>query len=722
MHSHALTPKILLPLLASLILPVIGVGASIETNVPDARPFQRTAETVIADFDGATYGAWTAAGTAFGDGPATGTLPNQNPVSGYQGTGLVNSYHGEDVSTGTLTSPPFTITANCLQFLIGGGNHPGQTCMNLLVPGIVVRTATGSDSETLAPVQWNVSAFLGQSAKLQIVDQATGGWGHILIDQIVLTDVSFPALSRQMVLPNNLLNLPVKNGAARRRVTVSVDGKAVRDFNIQLADGAPDWWAFVDVSAFQGQTATVTVSSLPAGSTGLSSIVQSNGIVGATDLYREKLRPQIDFSSKRGWLNDANGMIYYQGQYHLYYQHDPFNWDGSGQKWWGHAVSPDMVRWRELPEGIYSHSYGDDVWSGSMVVDAANTSGFQAGTNAVIVAAYYSTGRGECIAYSNDRGLTYTDYTNNPVVVHAVVGRDPHLLWYAPSNYWVMAVYDETGGHNISFYSSPDLRQWTYHSKIYGFFECPDLFQMPVDGDTNNLMWLVCDASSGYMLGQFDGATFTPHTAKLPGNHGVGYYASQTFTTMPAGDARRVRIGWAQINMPGMPFNQMMYFPTELTLHTTADGVRLFSQPIREIQNLHEKNYSWTNLKLRPGDNPLSKIRGTLFDVNAQFAPGASQQITFTFQGVNVVYDSVNQQISCNGKTNPLPPVNGTVQLRMLVDRDSVEIFGNNGELYMPMPASNPQSTSLISLSCTGGAARFHSLTVSKLKSIWPAP
>jgi len=718
---------------ASLIMPAIGVGTFIETNVPDARRFYRAVAepvipasaasgTVIADFDGATYGAWATTGTAFGAGPATGALPNQNPVSGYQGTGLVNSYNGGDSATGTLTSPPFTITANCIQFLIGGGNHPGQTCLNLLVNGVVVRTTTGPDNETLIPIQWDVSAFVGQSAVLQIVDQATGGWGHILIDQIVLTDVSFPVLSRSMLLTNGLLNLPVKNGAAMRRVTVSVDGKAVRDFNIQLAAGTPDWWSFVDVSEFEGHAATVSVNSLPAGSTGLSSIVQTNGIVGATNLYQEKLRPQIDFSSKRGWLNDANGMIYYQGQYHLYYQHDPFNWDGSGQKWWGHAVSPDMLRWQELPEGIYSHSYGDDVWSGSMVVDAANTSGFQAGTNEVIVAAYYSTGRGECIAYSNDRGLTYTDYTNNPVVVHASVGRDPHLLWYAPSNYWVMAVYDDTGGNGVSFYSSPNLRQWTYHSKIYGFFECPDLFQMPVDGDTNNMEWLVCDASSGYMLGQFDGATFTPSTAKLPGNSGVGYYASQTFTTMPAGDDRRVRICWAQINMPGMPFNQMMYFPTELTLHTTTNGVRLFSQPVREIQNLHENDYSWTNLNLSPGSNPLSGIRGTLFDVNAQFTPGTARQITFTFQGVTVVYDASSQQISCNGKTNPLPTINGVVQLQMLVDRDSIEIFGNNGQLYMPLPASNPMSTSLISLVCTGGTAAFNSLTVSKLKSSWSQP
>lgn len=709
----------------------LGIGQLVETNAASMRRFYRaTNETVwsappsgdivLADFEAPTYGAWVAAGTAFGAGPAQGTLPNQQTVSGYDGSGLVNSYLGGDGSTGVLTSPPFVITKPCLDFLIGGGNLPGQEGMNLVVSNRIVKTATGANSETLMPQQWDVSAYLGQTATLQIVDSATGSWGHVLIDEITLSDTAFPLLSRTMLLTNNLLDLPVKNGAAMKRVTVTVNGNPVRDFNIELADGTPDWWAFVDVSEFSNQLAVVSVNTLAPGSTGLSSIVQANGIVGTTNLYTETLRPQIHFSAKRGWLNDANGMFYYHGQYHLYYQHDPFNWNGSGQKWWGHAVSSDMVNWRELPEGIYSHSYGDDVWSGSAVVDSANTSGFKTGTNDVIVAAYYSTARGECIAYSNDGGQTFTDYGNNPVVVHSAVGRDPHLFWYAPSNYWVMAVYDGGGGNGVEFYTTPDFHLWTFRSKIYnGFYECPDIFQLPVDGNTNNLMWELNDGSSGYQLGQFDGATFTPSTAELPGNLGSGFYASQTFTSMAPGDHRKVRIGWAQISTPGMPFNQLMYFPTGLTLQTTPNGVRLCSTPIPEITNNVEFVYNWTNLTLTPGYNPLSGIRGSLFDVKARFSAGSAQAITFTFQNVTVTYDATTRQISCNGDTQSLPPLNGSVQLEMIVDRDTIEIFGNNGQLYMPLPASNASGDSLISLACSGGNASFGSLTVNQLKSIW---
>ena len=528
---------------------------------------------------------------------------------------------------------------------------------------------------------------------------------------------SIPPLTRQMFITNNLLNLPVYNNGPSRRVTITVGGIPVRDFDINLADGAPDWWAFVDVSAFRGQTATVTVNNLSVGSTGLSSIVQSNGIVGATNLYSETLRPQIHYSGRRGLINDVNGMIYYNGQYHLYYQHDPFNWEGADQKFWGHAISTDMVHWQELPEAIYPYAYGDWVWSGSAVIDSANTGGFQTGTNAVIVASYYSTARGQCIDYSNDGGLTFTNYFGNPVV--NVTGRDPHMLWYAPSNYWVMAVYDSNLG-GIDFFSTPDFHQWTYRSGIAGFYECPDIFELPVDGNTNNLLWELNDGSAGYMLGQFNGAVFTPTTAKLPGNSGSGFYASQTFTVMPTGDTRRVRIGWSQVSMPGMPFNQMMFFPTVLTLQTLPAGVRLCSAPVAEITNAVQNTYSWTNLTLNPGDNPLSEISGRLFDVQAQFAPGSASSITFNLCGVSITYTPASQQITCNGDTQSLPPLNGIVKLEIITDRQSVEIFGNSGQLYMPIAGTGYDATNnLLSLTSAGAATFLQSLKVNELKSIW---
>jgi fructan beta-fructosidase len=306
------------------------------------------------------------------------------------------------------------------------------------------------------------------------------------------------------------------------------------------------------------------------------------------------------------------------------------------------------------------------------------------------------------------------------VVVHTGTGRDPHMFWYAPSNYWVMAVYDDAGGNGIEFYSTPDFHTWTFRSKIYnGFFECPDIFQLPVDGNVNNPMWQLSDGSGGYQLGQFNGVTFSPTTSKLPNNVGSGFYASQTFTSMAPGDKRTARIGWAIISTPDMPFNELMYFPTELNLVTTSNGVRLCSTPIREITNNVVATYNWSNLTVAPGSNPLSGIRGALFDLKAQFSVGTAQSITFTFQGQTVTYNASAQQVSCNGDTQSLTPINGSVQLEIIADRDTIEIFGNSGQLYMPLPASNSSGNTLISVTSSGGNATFSSLTVNKLKSIW---
>jgi len=145
--------------------------------------------TVYANFEGTNYGSWSKTGTAFGSGPALGTLPNQQTVSGYLGRRLVNSYNNGDGSTGTLTSPNFVITNNCINFLIGGGNHPNQTCINLLVSNTVVATTTGGNDEILKWAGWNVSQWKGKTAKIQIVDNYTGGWGHINIDQVMFSDV-----------------------------------------------------------------------------------------------------------------------------------------------------------------------------------------------------------------------------------------------------------------------------------------------------------------------------------------------------------------------------------------------------------------------------------------------------------------------------------------------------------------------------------------------------
>ena len=229
-------------------------------------------DIVIEDFERASYGNWTVTGQAFGDTPAHGSLQSQMAVDGFLGGGFASSYHQGDGSIGKLTSQSYKVERKYIKFLIGGGGFAGKTCINLINDGKVVRTATGSNtrpggSEHLDWQAWEVSELEGKSVVLEIIDQATGGWGHVSIDQIVQTDRKMTGLIRNNVaLPirveKRYLNLPVKNGAVKRVLRLTVNGKTEREFEIELANAEPDWWTFMDVTAFKGQSVILHANKL----------------------------------------------------------------------------------------------------------------------------------------------------------------------------------------------------------------------------------------------------------------------------------------------------------------------------------------------------------------------------------------------------------------------------------------------------------------------------
>jgi fructan beta-fructosidase len=647
-------------------------------------------------------------------------------VEGFIGKGLVNSFFNGDGTTGRLTSPDFKVERRGISFLIGGGGHVGKTCLNLLIDNKVARTATGPNtesggSERLEPGFWDVSELKGRTAHLEIVDEATGGWGHINVDQIVFTDQRPPAIlqnvTRELTLDKRFLLLPVKTGARKHRVALLVNDAIVREFEIELAD-EPDWWAHLDAGEWLGKKAVIRVDRLPENATALASIRTSDSIWNAAQTYHEPLRAQFHFSPRRGWNNDPNGLVFAQGEYHLYFQHNPYGW-AWGNMHWGHAISRDLVHWEELPIAIYPRQFGDWAFSGSAVVDGANTSGWKKGTNDLLVAAYTSTGRGECIVFSNDRGRTWQEFEGNPVVKHA--GRDPRLLWHAPTKQWVMAVYDEADGKRfIAFHTSPDLKKWTFQSRIEGFFECPDLFELPVDGDASKKKWVLTAASSEYRVGTFDGKQFAPETPKLPGHRGKGFYAAQTFSNEPRG--RIVQIGWFQTGTPGMPFNQGMSLPLELSLRSTADGPRLAWQPVAELESLRGKQLAKLTGPLRPGHDPLDGVRGELIELRADLELRDATEMTFNVRGVAVNYDAATKEISVAGQRAPAPLRDGRLQVIIYADRTNLEVFASDGLTYGPLPVNLDANNQSLWLSVKGGAAEANSIQVYELKSIWPSP
>jgi len=703
------------------MLAMLALPAAVAADRPDV---------VVADFEGDTYAGWVAEGEAFGKRPARGTLPGQLAVSGFLGRGLVNSFVGGDGSTGTLTSPPVHIERPYFNFLIGGGGapavrqgHPGSTCLDLLIDGKVARTASGPNdrpggTEQLEWASWDVRELVGKTVVLRIVDHETGGWGHINVDQIIQSDRKrgLAPSHHELVAGSRYLHLPVRDDAPMRRVRVSASGRTVREFDIKLAEEQPSFQVFLDLRPFQGQTLALDAQ-LPADSKALERVTLANEIPDAGRLYREPRRPQFHFTSRRGWLNDPNGLLWFGGEYHLFYQHNPYGWDW-GNMHWGHAVSRDLVHWTELPIALYPREYGDWAFSGSGVVDRRNTSGFGTGDSPPLIVAFTSAGRGECIAYSNDRGRSWTEYKGNPVVRHS--GRDPRLLWHAPTNRWVMAVYDEKGGgRSIAFHSSPDFKTWTFESRIDGFFECPELFEMPVEESPGKTLWVLHAADGQYRLGQFDGHRFTPESDKLRLWYG-SFYASQTFSDTP--DSRRIQLGWGNgISFPGQPFNQQMTIPCELTLRSTPGGVRMLARPVAELTLLRGKTHRFDGPALKPGDHPLPGLTGNLFEVRAEAEVGDRGVFALNIAGTPVVYDAIRKTLACGDVTAPLAPEGQVVRLRILIDRGSIEVFGNDGQVAISraFAPSGDKPALTLTLPASGRPVKIRSLQVDELGSAW---
>lgn len=690
-------------------------------------------DILIADFEGKTYGDWKAEGEAFGPGPARGTLDGQMNVSGFEGKALVNTYYKGDETTGMLTSPPFKIQRKYINFLIGGGMHPGKACINLLLDGKVVRTATGPNdrpggSEALDWAGWDVADLMGKKVCIKIVDQQKGGWGHINIDHILQSNEKVEKAEKDhtMQFTKRYLNLPVKHGAAKRLMDVLIDGKIVRQFVIELADDEPDYWVFLDIAAFGGKQATLRVNSLGRKSRAFKLIYQDNAIKEAKTFYREKNRQQFHFSSKRGWNNDTNGMVYYDGEFHMFWQHNPYGWNW-GNMTWGHTVSKDMVHWKELGDAIHPDHLGT-IFSGSAVVDEKNTAGWQTGDEKVIVCVYTSAGGTnswsrnqpftQSLAYSNDRGRTWTVYEDNPVLGHINGGnRDPKVIWHKPTERWIMVLYLDGG--MMAFFSSSDLKSWTKHSELKCFHECPELFELPVNGDKNNKRWILYGGSGDYLIGDFDGKEFKPHGKAIRFQHGNCFYASQTFNNVPKSDGRRIQMAWARIATPGMPFNQCILFPVVLTLHTTDEGIRMFAEPVREIENIHGSKHTWKKMAVPAGEKKLSKLSGELFHIKARFLGGDAKEFGFVIRGTSITYNLEKAEVTCRGKKAALKPVNGKIDLELLVDRNSIEIFANGGRVYMPIGGILPEDDKSVKLFSEDGTTQLETLDIWELRSIW---
>jgi len=470
--------------------------------------------------------------------------------------------------------------------------------------------------------------------------------------------------------------------------------------------------------------------------------------------YYEPYRPQFHITPSSGWTNDPCGMYYADGLYHLHYLWNP-DTAGWGHNW-AHVVSNDMVHWTPWPISLAKDSELGENWSGSGLVDPDNTGGFKTGTNDVQVLAFTSNtadaGQNVGIAYSNDRGRTWTRYAQNPVLPRLQDGnsafRDPKVFWHEPTSKWKMILsrgYTAAG----NMFESSNLKDWRLISEMPPG-ECPDMFELAVDNRPGQKKWVYVagdynpaapnnGVGAKYFIGDFDGQEFRNSSTayRLGGNFFVG----QAFNQIPTEDGRCIYMGWKWLQEHiygtlGPWSGGIQTLPVVLTLRDIPEvGLRLCYNPAEELEAMRGEHFSFGPQPIAEGNSLLSGrgIEGELLEIIVQFQLGTATEFGLQLrkgsQGTCTVgYNTATQKLfftpstGDNAISQALVPVDGKVTLRIFLDRSVVDIFGNDGVTWnTEFFKADPDSLG-IELYTKGGTVQLISLDVWQLAMTTPAP
>lgn len=479
----------------------------------------------------------------------------------------------------------------------------------------------------------------------------------------------------------------------------------------------------------------------------LGGATDDTSLVDVASADGQPYRPDYHFAPDDGWMNDPNGMVYDGGTYHLFYQ------AGENHRRWDHATSTDLVNWTEHGTKIPDTS-NIQAFSGGAVVDENDTSGFGSGALVCMYTGHHDdTGEeDQRLAYSTDGGDTFTKYSGNPVIdTDHDDWRDPNPFWYDPAGEWRMTVarvssttYDGTSyPAGIEIWRSPDLKTWeyldTYESGGAGW-ECPDLFKLPVS-NTSESRWVMAISVEWdhveYHIGQFDGTTFTADNT-VYANDGRDFYGGQSWDNEPASDTR-LGLAWANhwdyaTDTPDNGWKGIQTFPQRLELYDTGSAVEPRQQPDSAVESARERKLAdLSNEPISDTDDPLAGtgVQGQRLELLATIDPGDADSVTLGLREGDgeetlLTYDAVNTELLFDrnnsgvffGDTNkdvasgPMEPLSdGTIKLRVFVDRSLVEVFGNDGRINMANQIFPHEASTGTSLTASGGTATLEGLT-----------
>ncbi|MCH5224059.1 MAG: GH32 C-terminal domain-containing protein [Muribaculaceae bacterium] len=549
------------------------------------------------------------------------------------------------------------------------------------------------------------------------------------------------------------------------KINVLVDGKLEETIYARLAKTKTDYTVPYDISKYAGKNLVLDIVT-PQGRNSVRDAADDvcwEGMIISdtfdTTNTETKYRPAYHHTPLYGWMNDPNGMFYKDGVWHLYYQKNPY-----GSKWqnmtWGHSTSTDLINWEHLPDAIKPDGLGA-IFSGSAVVDHNNTAGY--GEDAVI-ALFTSAGTSQMqsFAHSNDDGLTFEVYPGNPIITLDTEARDPNMFWNEKTGEWNLILAHALEKEMLIF-TSPDLKNWTLQSAFgknlgaqEGVWECPDLFELQIPGTDKTKWVLISNINPGgpfggsavqYFIGDFDGKTFVSDTnpdGTVPTkwlDYGKDNYALVSWSNAP--DNRRTTVGWMSnwqyaADVPTMQFRSANTLPRDLQLFTSPEGeLYVASVPSPELDKLRgkvidkasDKNIGnhVSNYKL-PADG--------ICEIDLTFEATNADVVTFTLsnnKGEKVVmkYDAKNRTMSFDRRESGIVDFNqkfpaitvsptfensGKVNLRVFVDRSSIELFGNNGQFVMTNLVFPNEPYTTLSMESKNGDARLQDLKVYEVK------
>ena len=488
------------------------------------------------------------------------------------------------------------------------------------------------------------------------------------------------------------------------------------------------------------------------------SLVLLWAVAGAQTSYQERYRPQVHFSPRQHWTNDPNGLVYFHGEYHLFFQFNPFG-DQWGHMSWGHAVSRDLLHWRELPVAIPEMG-SEMVFTGSVVIDRSNSSGFCAPGKECLVAIYtgHRDSGGEIrqtqnLAYSVDDGRTWTRYAQNPVLdLHLADFRDPSVSWQEREGRWLMAV-SLPKEHKVRFYASTDLKKWTPLSDFGpagnadGDWECPDLVHLPAESGSGDGWVLKVGLNPGapqggsgeqYFLGDFDGKRFAP--SKTNGSHGwTNYgkddYCAISFNGLPR-DEKPILIGWMNnwqyaAKLPTSPWRGQMSLPRRLSLYRDQTGIAIRQEAITApLRTRHKAIRLSGSLELSSAEEPP-------FELDLRFADPSEQVFGIRLYSdrehwTEIGFDHTNREfhidrrrsgieVSLDFPANTVAPLveNRPYDLKIIVDRSSIESYAQNGTIAMTNLVFPNSGSYRITLFSASGKPVAVTGDLWKLRPIW---